>query len=193
MASAKLGCLTVNDLIHLIRTSDKQTGGERGEEGAIPQWAALDHLYAIKEWLWPHMKGLHGLRSHYHFAFLMENESVVMHYKQWSSDDWDASEYSPVEVLNSLPSGMPNILKPDYETVDLRRLQGMVAKGKEIGALGEEDVNQWNTFLEKEREKSVLYDSAERIELEGIRTTTTTIIIHTHAHTIHFRDFFLYA
>lgn len=164
----KLGCLTFKDLLRVIRTCYKQTGGgERGEEGAVPQWASLCHLYAIKEWLNPHMCGLHNLRCYYHFAFRRENESVLMHYKQWNSESWDSTKYTPVKLLDSLPTGLPSILKPDYTAVDLKKLEGMVSKAKQIGAFKLHEVQQWNEFLENEKKKAALYELAEHVELEG--------------------------
>ena len=139
----------------------------RGEEGGVPQWATLSNLYAIREWLKPHMEGLHNLRLYYHFAVCREADSTVtLHYKQWNSEAWDAEKYPPLKPLLSLPTGVPHILKPDYTAVDLDRLESMVTKASDIGALNENDVKEWKTFLEEEKQKRMQYETAEVVEVQ---------------------------
>ena len=165
VAIASLGCLTFKDLVSLIRNCYKQTGGIFGEEGAVPQWVALNHLYAIREWLEPHMCGLHNLRQFYHFAFVSENEEVVMHYKQWNSEKWDTVKYQPLKILNGLPTGIPPLIKPDYEAVELKKIEHTVNKCSEIGAFGEKEVEDWSEFLAEETKKAEMYDNAELVNL----------------------------
>ena len=148
-----MGCLTFNDLITLIRNPYKQTGGTFGE-GAVPQWVALKHLYAIREWLEPHMCGLHKLRQLYHFAFVTENDKAVMHCKQWNSEKWNATKYQPLKLLQSLATDIPPLIKPDYEAVELQKLENMVEKNAEIGAFRTDEVEQWTEFLAEERKKA---------------------------------------
>lgn len=184
VAIASLGCLTFNDLIKLIRTSYKQTGGTfGGEEGAIPQWIALNHQYAIREWLEPHMCGLHNLRLFYHFAFVTENDEVVMHYKQWSSEKWDENKYQPLKLLKGSPSGVPSLIKPDYEAVELKKLESMVDKSSEIGAFQKEEVEQWKEFLAKERKKAEMYENAELVDL-GNYPLEFTYVSHIKCHCV---------
>ena len=173
VAIANFGCLTFKDLIILIRNSYKQTGGVFGEEGAVPQWVALSHLYAIREWLEPHMCGLHNLRQFYHFAFVIENGEVMMHYKQWSSEKWDEKKYPPLQILEGLPSGIPSLIKPDYEAIELKKLENMVEKCSEIGAFQNDDVEQWTEFLEEEKKKAEMYEEAELVDLGSFMSTFT--------------------
>lgn len=165
VAIASLGCSTFNDLIILIRNSYKQTGENFGEEGAVPQWVALNHLYAIREWLEPHMCGLHNLRQFYHFAFVTENDEVVMHYKQWNSEKWDSKKYPPLKLLQSMPTGIPVLIKPDYEAIELKKLENMVEKSSEIGAFQKEEAQQWTEFLAEEKKKAEMYETAELVDL----------------------------
>ena len=59
----KYGCMTWDDLIKVIIScySSKEKGSSL--EGATPQWMELSNMYAVREWLLPHMYGLHNLNE----------------------------------------------------------------------------------------------------------------------------------
>ena len=65
----------------------------------------------------------------------------------------------------SLSTGLPNILKPD-------------AKASQIGALKEDDVQEWKAFLEEEKQKPLQYDTAEVVKQTGDRNMFSTHFDH---------------
>ena len=74
---------------------------------------------------------------------------------QWSSEKWNATKYQP---------GIPLLIKPDYEAVELQKLENMVEKSAEIGAFRTDKVEQWTKFLAEERKKAEMYETADLVD-----------------------------
>ena len=67
--------------------------------------------------------------------------------------------------MQSLPTDIPLLIKPDCEAVELQKLENMVEKSPEIGAFRTDEVEQWTEFLAKERKKAEMYETAELVDL----------------------------
>lgn len=69
----------------MLRCCYKQNQGETTQDGATIQYAEMDQIYAIREWIIPHMTSeLHWLRDFHHFKFTRNNNGKCqMFYKAW--------------------------------------------------------------------------------------------------------------
>lgn len=163
VATEKSGCLTPQDLLRIIRRCYKQAQEETTEAGAQQQYATPPHLYAIREWLLPHMKKLHGLNSFHSFVMIKnEDGKAALHFKTWCTTKWEtADEYDPIILLDSLPQGVPELLKPNYDAVDLSKLRGMVDKCVTNGIFKNEEKAEWLTFIENEKKVADVYEDVE--------------------------------
>lgn len=83
VAIQRSGCLTYQDLLKLLRGCYKQNQGETSEGGATIQYAEMDQIFAIREWLIPHMEPVHALLEYHHFRFTREGQKCTMDYKPW--------------------------------------------------------------------------------------------------------------
>ena len=120
VATEKSGSLTPQDFLRIIRRYYKQAQGETTQEGARAQYATTPHLYTVREWLLPHLQHLHGLNSFHSFAIVRNTEGkAVLHFKAWSTSQWEAEAYEPVGLLRTTPTGLPDLIKPNYGTVDI--------------------------------------------------------------------------
>lgn len=150
------------DLLRILRRSYTQNQRETTQEGAKPQYATISHLYAVREWLLPHMKQIHGLYSFHSFVIERnEDGKAVLNFKAWCTSQWDAwNAYHPVVLLDgNLPEGVPDIVKPNYEVVDFNRLRSMVEKCVRNGIFNSVEEREWMAFFEEEeRTASVVYD-----------------------------------
>lgn len=164
VATEKSGCLTPQDLLRIIRRCYKQTQGETTEAGAQPQYATMKHLYAVREWLLPHMKQLHGLNSFHSFVIKRNDDGkAVLYFKAWCTTKWDSEEFDPVPLLNSLPQGVPELIKPNYAAVELAKLRRMVDKCVTNGVFRNEEKTEWLNFLQKEDELASAYEDVEEL------------------------------
>ena len=164
VATEKSGCLTPQDLLRIIRHCYEHTQGETTEAGAKPQYAAMPHLYAVREWLLPHMKQVHGLNNFHTFVFTRnEDGKAVLHFKAWCSTKWESADYKPIVLLNSLPQAVPELVKPNYNAVDLGKLRSMVDKCVTNGVFRNEEKTEWLTFIENEGKVADAYEDVEEI------------------------------
>lgn len=165
VATERLGCLTPQDLLRILRQCYTQAQGETTQEGAKPQYAAIPHLYAIREWLLPYMKEIHGLNSFHSFVIVRNNEGkAVLHFKAWSTSQWDGEVCDPVVLLDgNIPPGLPEIVKPNYDVVDFARLRSMVEKCVKNGVFTPEEKQEWLTFVEEEERTASVYEDVEEV------------------------------
>ena len=162
VATERSGCLTPQDLLRIIRRSYKQGQGETTHEGAQPQYANTQSLYAVREWLLPHMQQLHGLSGFHSFVILRNTEGkAVLHFKPWCTSQWEADAYEPVELLRTMPTGLPDLIKPNYSAVDLPKLRSMVEKCTNNGIFKTVEKEEWTTFLNNEQQQADLYEGVE--------------------------------
>lgn len=162
VATEKSGCLTPQDLLRIIRRCYKQAQGETTQEGAQAQYANIPHLYAVREWLLPHMQQLHGLNNFHSFVFARNAEGkAVLHFKAWCTSQWEVDAYEPVELLRTIPTGLPELIKPNYEAVEIRKLRSMVEKCTNNGIFKSVEKEEWLTFLDKEQEQANLYEDVQ--------------------------------
>lgn len=75
------------------------------------------------------MKQLHGLNSFHSFVIKRNDDGkAVLYFKAWCTTKWHSEEFDPVPLLNSLPQGVPELIKPNYAAVELAKLRRMVDK-----------------------------------------------------------------
>ena len=166
VATEKSGCLTPQDLLRILRRSYTQNQGETTQEKAKPQYATITHLYAVREWLLPHIKQIHGLNTLHSFVIKRNKDGyAVLNFKAWCTSQWDASNaYEPVVLLDgNLPEGAPDIVKPNYEVVDFNRLRSMVEKCVTNGIFNSVEEREWMAFLEEEERTASAYDNVVEI------------------------------
>lgn len=162
VATEKSGCLTPQDLLRIIRRCYKQAQGETTQEGAQAQYANIPHLYAVREWLLPHLQQLHGLNNFHSFVFARNAEGkAVLHFKAWCTSQWEVDAYEPVELLRTIPNGLPDLIKPNYEAVEIHKLRSMVEKCTNNGIFKSVEKEEWLTFLDKEQEQANLYEDVQ--------------------------------
>lgn len=80
--------------------------------------------------------------------------------------EWSKNELT---VLKSIPSDTPLIVKPNPDKLFLSLLRKTVADGASIGALNEEEINEWHAFLANEDRMSQIYDEYPLLEAESKR------------------------
>ena len=166
VATEKSGCLTPQDLLRIIRRSYKQTQGETTQEGAQPQYANTTSLYAVREWLLPHMQQLHGLSGFHSFTILRNAEGkAVLHFKPWCTTQREDEAYEPVELLRTIPTDLPDLIKPNYSTVDLAKLRSMVDKCTSNGVFKTIEKEEWMKFLTNEQHQAELHEGVEERNL----------------------------
>lgn len=85
VALAKSGCLTYQSFVQMLKCCYQQKQGETTQEGARIQYAEMEQVFAIREWLIPHMTDeLHWLKDYHNFRFSRNEEGkCVMVYKNW--------------------------------------------------------------------------------------------------------------
>lgn len=66
--------------------------------------------------------------------------------------------------MNGLAAGLPFLIKPDHEAVELNKLEYMVDKTSEIHAFGKE-VEQWRKLLAEERKKDEMHEKGGLVDL----------------------------
>ena len=146
----------------MLRQCYSQTQGETTQEGARPQYARTSTVYAIREWLLPHKKGVHRLHNFHAFTFVRgEGKKAEMLCKPWCVSQYDPAANPPVTLLHSRPQGYPELVKPQYEAVDLGRIRGMVRKCVDAGVFREDEEREWNAFLEREEHLAASFIDVE--------------------------------
>lgn len=156
--------MTYKDLLGILRRCYTQSQGETTQEGAKPQYARMPSEYAIREWLLPHMKSVHNLHGFHVFKIVRtDNDKTEMHCKAWCTSQWDTDKYPPLTLLKSIPEGVPELIKPNYQAIDIGKLQSMVRKCVEVGVFKEEESREWSEFLEMEENLAASYDNVEEI------------------------------
>lgn len=162
VALQRAGCLTYKDLLLMLRRCYTQTQGETTQEGARPQYARTSTVYAIREWLLPHMKGVHRLHNFHAFSILrLEGKKTVMLCRPWCVSQYDPVAHPPITLLKSKPQGVPELVKPDYQAVDLERIRGMVKKCVDVGVFRDDEEREWRTFLEREERLAATFIDVE--------------------------------
>lgn len=149
-----------------------QHQGEVNQEGAKPQFARMDNVYAIREWLQPHCKEIHALRDFHQFAFVRneikdhkDKGKCIIDLKPWCSGSWDRVAFPYLgPILLTEPQGIPDLIKPNFEGVGFDRIKKTVEKCEEMGILNSQEVNLWDQFLAEERQYRDAYDAIEDIK-----------------------------
>ena len=112
VATEESGYLMPQNLLWIIRRCYKQVQGETTQEGAHAQYANIPHLYAVREWLLPHMQQLYGLNNFHSFVFVQNTEGkAALHFKAWCKSQWEVDAYEPVELLRTIPTGLPDLIR----------------------------------------------------------------------------------
>lgn len=162
VALQRTGCLTYKDLLGILRRCYTQSQGETTQEGARPQYARTSTVYAIREWLLPHMKAVHNLHDFHVFSIVRnENGEAEMSCKPWSMSQYDVESHPPLTLLKSKPTGVPELVKPNYGAIDLARLKGMVKKCVDVGVFKDEEEREWSEFLENEERLVASFDDVQ--------------------------------
>lgn len=140
VAKEKSGCLTPQDLLRIIRRCYKQVQGGTTQEGARVQYATTSNVYAVRKWFLPHIQQLHGLNNFHSFVIVRNPEGkAFLHFKHWCTSQWEVEAYEPVEFLRTIPTDLPDLIKPNYEAADLPRLKSMVEKCTNNGIFKSEE------------------------------------------------------
>lgn len=156
----------------LIHSCHTQSQGQTTEEGARPQYARIKHMYAIREWLQPHAVEIHREREFHHFSFIRNDEGrCIIDYKPWcAASEWDREVWEPIgPILKSLPEGLPDLIKPNFDVVDFSRLEKMVEKCDSKGIFNEKDKRLWKEFLVEEKEYAEVYDGLPELNYSKSR------------------------
>jgi len=162
---SKEGILTFQALTSIVRRYFTKAKTDISEEGAKPQWAKIDQVYAIREWIFPCSKGLHNLGDFHEFHFVLnKDEECEMLYKPWCSDRFEETEeiYKPIVILKSLPLGIPDLIKPNYDVVNISRLRSMVTKAVDKGAMTNFEEGNWEQFLAKEEDIKEVFEKTKQ-------------------------------
>ncbi|KAK3707298.1 hypothetical protein QZH41_004232 [Actinostola sp. cb2023] len=133
----------------------------------MPQYARIEHLYAIREWLQPCAEELHRLKDFHHFSFVRnEDGKCMIDYKPWcGATSWDRDKWEPLgPILKQLPQGIPDVIKPSFEVVGFKRLENMVKKCTEKGILTTQEEKLWDEFLSQEMAYAERYEDVEEID-----------------------------
>ena len=77
-------------------------------------------------------------------------------------DEFDRAKWEPLTILTSTPVNVPELVMPDYQSVDFSRLKKMVERCQKAGVLNEEEVCQWSDYLDAEVSKENSLDGVEQ-------------------------------
>lgn len=168
VAISRRGAKTYQDLLRHIRMCHNQNQGEVNQKGAKPQFARLDNMFAIREWLQPYSEGMHRLRNFHQFSFTRDdNGNSIIDLKPWCADSsWDRIEnpfLGPI-FQTEIPQGVPDLVKPKFEEVGFERIKKTVTKCREMGILSSQEVDRWDDFFAEEKEYQDAYDNVEIID-----------------------------
>ncbi|KAK3735320.1 hypothetical protein QZH41_018723 [Actinostola sp. cb2023] len=166
VAISRRGAKTYQDLLRHIRICHNQNQGEVNQEGAKPQFARIDNVYAIREWLQPCCKEMHALRDFHQFAFVRNDQGqCIIDFKPWcSGSSWDRQKWKPLgPILQELPQGIPDLIKPNFEVVGFERIKKTVEKCGEMGILNSHEVELWHDFLAEEKDYCEVYENIEAV------------------------------
>ncbi len=115
------GCLSFQQLCHAIVHCFRKDDVELVEGGVMQAKAVrLPCVWALREWIQPHSRGLKNLHAYHQFEFIRNEEGkCVMRAKQWVGTQWT----EPIVVLKSLPTEPPELIKPNYDAVNISQLR----------------------------------------------------------------------
>ena len=131
----------------------------------------IDKVFDVKAWIKPLIETPSGHSNPHNFLFrLGETGKAEMFYRNWSSDEWTPKtpepglqllkvrivtmQYIPHDILfihsefQSLPSGMPELLQPNYSKLDLPKLQADVASKYVKAGVPQEKLQFWEEIGE---------------------------------------------
>lgn len=74
-----------------------------------------------------------------------------LHFKHWCTSQWEVEAYEHVELLRTIPTDLPDLIKPNYEAGDLPRLNSMVEKCTNNGIFKSEEEEEWMAFLKRNK------------------------------------------
>ncbi|XP_068680383.1 uncharacterized protein [Montipora foliosa] len=107
----KLDVYTVIELLKALESCMRQP---------TPKPFMLKIVYDIKLWIAEHAEELHEHTVPKCFKFeLNEEGKAVMHYRNWSHEQWQG----PIVMLKSVPNGKPNLVSPSLAKLDLEALK----------------------------------------------------------------------
>ena len=127
----------------------------------------LHYMYAIKEWLAPHLRKIEQHSRPHAFKFYMKEDGQAgMLYRHWSSEgSWRGDEDGgPLVILASLPTGSPSLYRATsahQNSVDV--IQSGVKHCADRFTMKERE--WWENFLRIEEKKRALWQNMTEHEL----------------------------
>lgn len=89
----------------------------------------------------------------------------MLHFKAWCTSQWEADAYEPIQLLHTMPTDVPELIKRNNGVVDIPKLRSMVDKCKTNGIFKSEERDEWMTVLDSEQ---VLADQYENVEERNV-------------------------
>ena len=64
-----------------------------------PSVHLLEYVFDVRSWLAPCIHPIHGHSQPHSFRFTLSNEQAVMHYRNWSHENWAEESVTILKVL----------------------------------------------------------------------------------------------
>ena len=93
----------------------------------------------------------------------MEKERLFCTLKHGVPHSGNLRSTNPLVLLKSLLQDVPQLVKPNYDAVDIPKLCRMVDKCINNGVFMNEEKMEWLEFLQKEEELALGYEDVEEI------------------------------
>ena len=118
-----------------------------------PETHNVELNYDISGWLSPHIiKIKNHVYPHTFKFFLGEDNKSKMVYKSWAQDKTWLPEGEPLTILESLPQGVPNVLRPGLGGKVTMKVNEIIAKVKaSCHRMSQEHLAWWKTFIVQEK------------------------------------------
>ena len=78
--------------------------------------------------------------------------TAVLHFKPWCTTQCEDEAYETVELLRTIPTDLPDVIKPNYSMVDKCTSNGVFKTIEK----------EWMKFLTNEQHQAELYEGVER-------------------------------
>lgn len=132
-----------------LKRNDAETIPELKQH--LPNVTELDHMLDIRSWLLPSLAVVKKHTVPHHFRFLIKDAKVVGEFKFQQQSAW---EQIP-SVFRWLPKRKPSILRPNYDNIDIDRLQKQIESMKCFFSDETKTLKWWERFLMTLRRKKV--------------------------------------
>ncbi|XP_063406405.1 uncharacterized protein LOC134690365 [Mytilus trossulus] len=112
-----------------------------------PTGIITEDVFNVTEWIAPHISSISGHSKPHAFKFESdENGRAMLFTKAYANDkNWDHCEGTEKYLLKSRPSGQPNIIEPNFEKVDLVKLENDIEKAFKY--FKSEDIVWWRQLF----------------------------------------------